>query len=558
VSTVEHQLWQAASDGSSLLAQLQAAGVPARQVLLISSEPLDPAALPLGSRYRVLAGGAGAGAGGPGSPVTLSAGVLAAVVVTCVLLGLLLAVGVALLVQRRHALGAAGFRASHGARGWRPVRPCCAARLLVQAGGLACHCGKLPLRECICPPGCCVGGVLEHSRDPPLSGSPLPRLGAQAAAPARPPAAERLRRARGRPYSRQGRRRRSGRRASGRARAGAGAHAVHDQQHRTAAGQGRRGRPLCERRPGRRQRAQPECAPRRGPHTQARAATVACVPCTAQGRCSGPCIWRGQPTPDAGAPACERSAGARSAGSPSMCTQPAGGRVAARASAGSRPGRAPVRAGSSAHAAHAASAFSVHCTPRKALHASLAQQAAERRAGGLRPAAPSAGSAEGDRRAAEAEAGAAGADGASPGEWADAGADGAPRAGPRLAPVERGGSGASTSGRTGSGAIELPVLPWSDWEIPADEIRICRRPNGAEWELGSGAFGKARRSRPGGEGRPGWRLFGSAAGVHVLPLLSCAPHGPRPHLTMHAALQATWSRHVQRARSAAACAPAGG
>jgi len=123
VSTVEHQLWQAASDGSSLLAQLQAAGVPARQVLLISSEPLDPAALPPGSRYRVLAGGAGAGAGGPGAPVTLSAGVLAAVVVTCVLLGLLLAVGVALLVQRRRALGAAGFWASHGARGWRPVRP---------------------------------------------------------------------------------------------------------------------------------------------------------------------------------------------------------------------------------------------------------------------------------------------------------------------------------------------------------------------------------------------------------------------------------------------------
>ena len=160
-----------------------------------------------------------------------------------------------------------------------------------------------------------------------------------------------------------------------------------------------------------------------------------------------------------------------------------------------------MRAGSGAHAAQAASAFSIHCTPRKALHASLAQQAAERRAaaaGGLRPGTPSMGSAEGDRRASEAEAGAAGRDGASPGERADAGADGggAPRAGPKLAPVERGGSGASTSGRTGSGAIELPVLPWSDWEIPADEIRICRRPNGAEWELGSGAFGKARRAQP--------------------------------------------------------------
>lgn len=56
VSTVEHQLWQATSDSSALLAQLQAAGVPARRVLLISSEPLDPAALPPGSRYRLLAG----------------------------------------------------------------------------------------------------------------------------------------------------------------------------------------------------------------------------------------------------------------------------------------------------------------------------------------------------------------------------------------------------------------------------------------------------------------------------------------------------------------------
>lgn len=56
VSTVEHQLWQATSNSSALLAQLQTAGVPARRVLLISSEPLDPAALPPGSRYRLLAG----------------------------------------------------------------------------------------------------------------------------------------------------------------------------------------------------------------------------------------------------------------------------------------------------------------------------------------------------------------------------------------------------------------------------------------------------------------------------------------------------------------------
>lgn len=75
------------------------------------------------------------------------------------------------------------------------------------------------------------------------------------------------------------------------------------------------------------------------------------------------------------------------------------------------------------------------------------------------------------------------------------GAGGGPGLGPGLGhgrAVERGGSGVSTSGRMDSGSIELPVLPWVDWQIPAEEIRICRRPNGAEWELGSGAFGKAR------------------------------------------------------------------
>jgi len=38
--------------------------------------------------------------------------------------------------------------------------------------------------------------------------------------------------------------------------------------------------------------------------------------------------------------------------------------------------------------------------------------------------------------------------------------------------------------------ISLPAMPWSDWEILPSEIQICRRPNGQEWELGSGSFGK--------------------------------------------------------------------
>ena len=39
-------------------------------------------------------------------------------------------------------------------------------------------------------------------------------------------------------------------------------------------------------------------------------------------------------------------------------------------------------------------------------------------------------------------------------------------------------------------SLSLPVMPWSDWEIDSGEIQICLRPNGAEWELGCGSFGK--------------------------------------------------------------------
>ena len=38
----------------------------------------------------------------------------------------------------------------------------------------------------------------------------------------------------------------------------------------------------------------------------------------------------------------------------------------------------------------------------------------------------------------------------------------------------------------------LPNMPWHDWEIAEDDIVIDRRPDGSEWELGTGAFGKVR------------------------------------------------------------------
>ena len=33
-------------------------------------------------------------------------------------------------------------------------------------------------------------------------------------------------------------------------------------------------------------------------------------------------------------------------------------------------------------------------------------------------------------------------------------------------------------------------MPWHDWEIAEDDIIIDKRPDGSDWELGSGAFGK--------------------------------------------------------------------
>ena len=53
------------------------------------------------------------------------------------------------------------------------------------------------------------------------------------------------------------------------------------------------------------------------------------------------------------------------------------------------------------------------------------------------------------------------------------------------------GQGLGSLGKQGS-SIELPALPWSDWEISAEQITICKREDGSDWELGAGAFGKVR------------------------------------------------------------------
>ncbi|CAL8468908.1 g8449 [Coccomyxa elongata] len=55
-------------------------------------------------------------------------------------------------------------------------------------------------------------------------------------------------------------------------------------------------------------------------------------------------------------------------------------------------------------------------------------------------------------------------------------------------------SGRKTS-RQHSAASSLPeVVPSSSWEIKPSEIVICKRPDGTDWEIGSGGFGKVYKA----------------------------------------------------------------
>jgi len=53
-----------------------------------------------------------------------------------------------------------------------------------------------------------------------------------------------------------------------------------------------------------------------------------------------------------------------------------------------------------------------------------------------------------------------------------------------------GSSSLARSGSVQSGA--LPALPWSDWEIDPRDIHICKRDDGSDWKLGTGAYGTVR------------------------------------------------------------------
>ncbi|KAI7837019.1 hypothetical protein COHA_009097 [Chlorella ohadii] len=53
--------------------------------------------------------------------------------------------------------------------------------------------------------------------------------------------------------------------------------------------------------------------------------------------------------------------------------------------------------------------------------------------------------------------------------------------------------GAGSGSGAGSGGLNRffsAALPWSDWEIRPEELEIAKRPDGSDWVLGSGGFGK--------------------------------------------------------------------
>jgi hypothetical protein len=65
---------------------------------------------------------------------------------------------------------------------------------------------------------------------------------------------------------------------------------------------------------------------------------------------------------------------------------------------------------------------------------------------------------------------------------------------------DSGGDGAAANG-----VLDLPRVPFSDWELRPEDIEICRRPDGRQWEIGTGAFGQVS---PGAD--RGWRMSACA------------------------------------------------
>jgi hypothetical protein len=59
-------------------------------------------------------------------------------------------------------------------------------------------------------------------------------------------------------------------------------------------------------------------------------------------------------------------------------------------------------------------------------------------------------------------------------------------------------SDSGCEGAAANGALDLPRVPFSDWELRPEDIEICRRPDGRQWEIGAGAFGQVYKAVLGG------------------------------------------------------------
>ena len=45
---------------------------------------------------------------------------------------------------------------------------------------------------------------------------------------------------------------------------------------------------------------------------------------------------------------------------------------------------------------------------------------------------------------------------------------------------------------SGSILVIFVQVPFSDWALKAEDIEICKRPSGDDWQIGAGAFGQVR------------------------------------------------------------------
>ena len=88
----------------------------------------------------------------------------------------------------------------------------------------------------------------------------------------------------------------------------------------------------------------------------------------------------------------------------------------------------------------------------------------------------------------------------------------------------RGGASVARAGSVGSAAE-------AEWQIPPEDIMICKDPYGRDWQLGTGGFGSVRAA--------GHTLSGGASSVNPDAACSCPGHACVRPPAMHVE-EASW------------------